>query len=218
MSVQSIVLYAPRLYAEETYSTNQDPESLTASLSDSTTLTDTDFKFVQDAILIIDAAIATNGIKPLAESMSMTEAALISALKILTDSLLVADASILIQQIKGLSEFIRVKDWVELNLQRADIWSVSPAFGVTPSQIHLYGPGVYYAVDYYGANPSVNWLLTTINATTWRNNESLNQGLTLYTESLYTQRLFGTTAVAGWTKPNSTAQQAWTNENGESHN
>jgi hypothetical protein len=218
MAVQNIVLYAPRLYASSTYATNQDPESMSVILSDSSVLTDTDFKFIADALSVLESAIVTDGVKALAESMSMTEQMLLDSVKILVDACTAQDAPLLLRQIKGLSEFILVKDWVEIKLLRAGIWQTTPAFGFRPSQIHLYGPGVYYAVDYYGANPTVNWLLITLNAATWRRNEATTLGETLYSETLYSQSLYGSVPTVGWTRPNSTARQAWTNENGESHN
>lgn len=218
MAVQTIVLSGNRLYDVPTYSTNQDPESLTANLSDSTSLTDTDFKFVKDAISIVDNAITRNSIKALAESLSMSETRLVSALKHLADAIITEDSSVLIQQIKGFSEFIRVKDWIELKLDRAGIWQSTPAFGFAPSQIHLYGPNVYYGFDYYAANPSVNWLLTALNSTTWLMTEAATQSETLYAQTLFSQSLFGSVPAVGWTNPISTAQQAWTNNNGESHN
>lgn len=217
MAVQNIVLYAPRLYASSTYASNEDPESLSLSLTDTTAITDTDFRFFQEALSILDAAITTNGTKALADAMNMTEARLFAATRELVD-LVSLDATLLLRQVKGLSEFIRIHDWVEIKLQRAGIWESTPAFGFAPSQIHLYGPGVYYGVDYYGANPSVNWFVTELNSTTWRGADNLVLGESLYSEQLFSQASYGSVPAVNWTKPLSTARQAWTNNNGESHN
>lgn len=218
MSIETEVLYGNRLYDAPTYSTNQDPESLSANLADSATLTDTGFQFLADALSILENAITVNGIKRLADSMSMTEAQLISAVKLLTDSTTVTDAVLHIAQIKALTDFIVVKDWVSLNLDRADIWQTTPAFGFNPSNIHCYGANVYYAVDFYSHNPTVNWLLQTLSTTTWQMQSSTEIQQSLYAQTYYGASPFSSTGTPGWTKPVATGQQAWTNANGESHN
>lgn len=218
MAVQTIVLYGSRLYDAETYSTNEDPESLTATLSDSMAIQDTGFQFLADAIAMLEAAITTDGIKALADSLSMTESQLIAATKILVDSIDVQDASVQLQQIKGLSDFILVKDWVELQLLRAGVWSESPAYGFRPSNIHLYGPGVYYGFDFYSSNPTVAWLIATPATTTWEMSPAVGASLPLYSQTQYGSQPYSGTPAVGWTKPISNARQNWTNENGESHN
>ena len=218
MAVQNIVLYAPRLYASSTYATNEDAESLELDLFDDTELTDTDFQFLKDVLTLLEAAIVTDGVKPLADSLSMTEEALINSIKALIEELSVEDAPLVLQQIKGLSDFILVKDWLALKLQRANIWQSTPAYGFRPSNIHNYGPGVYYAVDFYASNPTVNWLLSTPNTATWQMVEVSAVPDPLYAQVLYSQQGYGGSPSVGWTRPVSTARQAWINNNGESHN
>jgi hypothetical protein len=276
MAVQTIVLYAPRLYGVSTYSTNQDPESLSASLSDSVAMSDADtqaaIKALSEAIamaetwitsgtkslsdtatmsetlakalvkatmteslsmtdarviaavkalsdlMMLSDSLVTTGIKALTESATLTEGFLVSFLVEMSDDLLIDDAAVRIQQIKGLSDFILLNDWLELKLNKADVWDSHAAFGTRPSQIHLYGPGVYYGVDYYGSNPTVIWLPITANSTIWQTTEQSSQGETLYAEASYGQRAFGSVPAVGWTAPVSTARQAWVNFNGESHN
>lgn len=217
MSVQNIVLYGPRLYGSSTYSTNEDPESLSLNLTDTANIADAQFQFLQDALVLLESAITTDGIKALAESLSMTESMFLNAVRNFSDSLLLQDA-ILLQQIKGLSDFIIVKDWLDLKLDRANIWQSTPAYGFRPSNIHLYGPGVYYGFDFYAANPTVNWLLSTPNATTWSDNSQGATETPLYADVLYSQTTFGAIPAVGWTRPTSTTQRTWTNNNGESHN
>jgi hypothetical protein len=279
MAVQNIILYGDvtRLFDAETYATNQDPESFSATLSDATTLADAQIqdtikalaeaivtaetwiadggkvlsdsatlaetfvksldmatlveslslsdaqaisaeKALTDLIAVADTIATMSAVKPLSDAMTMTESRLIAAIKVLSDAMVVVDSSVQIAQIKGFSEFVRVTDWLELKLQRAGIWSVTPAFGVISSDIHLYGPGVYYGVDYYAANPRVNWLLSTPAAATWQSTEAATEGETLYADTLYSQSLYGSVPAVGWTKPDEMGQQAWTNQNGESHN
>lgn len=277
MAVQTIVLYAPRLYASSTFATNQDPESLSATLSDSMSMTDDErqlalkaiaeaitmaeawitagnkaltesttmtetfakavvmhtltdsfsatdarviaaTKALAEAMLIADTLVTTSGTKAFTESLTFTEQRLLQAVKVLVDTVTIDDLAIDILQDKGFPEFILIKDWIELKLQRANIWETTPAFGFAPSQIHLYGPGVYYGVDYYGANPSVNWLLVEANSATWHGPDSLVFGETLFSEVLYSQASYGAVPAVSWQTPVSTARQAWTNNNGESHN
>lgn len=277
MSVQTIVLYGNRLYDAETYSTNQDPQSLSAILSDAMAMTDSEkqnaikaiaeaitmaetrimsgtkvltdsstmietlakalimhtltdsvsmsdtrviaaTKALAEALAVADTLIVTTGTKALTESLTMTEQRLIAAVKILVDSLTVADATVNILQDKGLSDFILLKDWLELRWQKANVWQITPAYNFRPSSIHNYGPGVYYGVDFYSSNPSVNWLLQTASPATWQMTSLVVVTPPLYAQTLYAGKPYGATPAVGWTKPVNAGQQAWTNENGESHN
>ena len=168
MSVQNIVLYSSYLFGAPTYSTNLDPESFELDLSEIANLQDTGFQLLEDAISIIEDAIAKGAVKPLADSVSMTEDQFMSAVKALTDAIVAADG-VEFDQIKGLSDFILIKDWLSIRITKANIWQTTPAFGFRPSNIHLYGPGVFYGVDYYAANPTVNWLLSVRNSSNWKN-------------------------------------------------
>lgn len=277
MSVQNIVLYGAILYDPDTYSTNQDPQSFTATLTDTATLADLEIqnatkvaadaismaeawiasgkkvladsaamgetiakslamatlleslglsdarviaskKALADVIAVADTIVTLNATKAVTEAMTLTEQRLMAAVKILAESLTVSDAKIQLAQIKGLSDFALLKDWIELKLVRAGIWQSTPAFGFKPSNIHLYGPGVFYGVDFYASNPTVAWLVSTPAQTTWEMEPTVGAVLPLYGQTQYGPQPYSATPEASWTKPVSTARQAWTNANGESHN
>lgn len=276
MSVQTLVLFGSRLYDEPTYSANNDPESLTATLSDSMTMTDSEkqsaIKVIADAISMADAwktsgnkvlsdsttmtdtiakalimhtltdvvsmtdtrtlaaikalsealaiadTIRVTGTKGLSDSLTLVEQRLMSAVKILLDTLTVADLTVKLLPNRGLSEFIRLKDWLELKLLRANIWQSTPAYGLHPSALHLYGPGVYYGFDYYSSNPTVTWLLETRNTTVWQAQAFTVAEQSLYAQTFYGQSPFSTSGQTGWTKPIADTQPTWVNFNGESHN
>lgn len=277
MATQTIVLYGNRRYDKETYSTNQDPQSFIASLSDSVSMTDSEkqaaikalaeaitlaetwktsgnkvlsdsstmtetlakalimhaltdtvsmsdaehqaaVKAISDALTVADTIITRSATKALTESLTMTEQRLMSAITFLVDSLIVADSKISLQQIKGLTDFILVKDWVELKWKKADVWTATPAFNFRPSKIHNYGPGVYYGVDFYSSNPTVNWLLTAMNPATWKTTPTVLSQIQLYEKTSYGSKPYGSTPQVQWSKPTNTGKEAWTNNDGESHN
>ncbi len=277
MSIQTIVLFGNRLYDKTTYSTNQDPQSFSATLSDSMSMTDSEkqlaikaiaeaitmaeawitagnkvltdsatmtetlakalimhtltdtfsatdtrviaaTKALSEALAVADAIIVASATKSLSDNFTLTEQRLLQAVKVLVDSVTVEDSTISVRQIKGLSEFILLNDWLEMRWKKAEVWQSTPAFGFRPSHIHNYGPGVYYGVDFYSSNPSVNWLLQTANSAAWQMNTLEVPVLPLYAQTLFGQKPYGATPAVGWTKPDNTGRQAWTNENGESHN
>ena len=218
MSVQTIVLYGNRLHDKTAYSTNQDPQSFSLSLSEASTLADTGFQFLADSLALLDAAVRNDAIKALADSLGLTEQTLIASLKALSDELFVADSLAGFAYIKALSDFLRLKDWLELRLTRQNPWSSTATNAPRPSKIHNYGAGVYYGVDFYSSNPTVFWLLSAPNKATWESIPAVVPALPLYGAVLFGQKTFGSTPAVGWTKPVDTGKQAWQNANGESHN
>lgn len=224
MSVQTIILYGNRLYDVVTYSTNQDPQSFSATLSDTATLSDSEVqngnKALSDSATLADVQIVTTGIKGLSDTSTLAEilSFVQNSIRSMSDVLQIDDNKVSIQQIKGFSEFIRVKDWLELHLDKVGVWTSSPAFGTHPSRIHLYGPNVFYGVDFYSSNPTVNWLPITPNVTSWSSLPAEIPEIPLYGAVLYGQKTFGSKPSVAWTNPIPTGRQNWTNANGESHN
>lgn len=132
MSIQTEVLYGNRLYDKVTYSTNNDPESLSLSLSDSTSVTDSTTaesatKALAETITFTESLI-TSGIKALSDSTTMTEtfikklshafsdtttlsdAMVIRAIKVLSDAFVVTDSLIIKSSIKALSDTVTLSE------------------------------------------------------------------------------------------------------------
>lgn len=125
MSLTTDVLYGNRLYGQPTYSENNDPQSLSLPLSDSTTTSDS---IVDSATQIISDAmglteiLATSGIKVLSDSSSLTDllrtlagfnlleietlsdSTVIRVIKTLSDLFIVTDSLISVSALKMLSD------------------------------------------------------------------------------------------------------------------
>lgn len=106
MSIQTDVLYGNRLYAGPTYSSNNDPESLSLSLSDTATLTETRVDSINQVLadaMSLTETIAKAVTRSLADSTTMTDSEANNATKTLSESVTTSDASIR-TAIKALSE------------------------------------------------------------------------------------------------------------------
>jgi hypothetical protein len=79
MAVQNVVLYGDpsRLFDTETYASNQDPESLTATLSDSASLSESRIEDIgqvlADLVSMAEARLLADGIKPLTDASTLSE-------------------------------------------------------------------------------------------------------------------------------------------------
>jgi len=98
MSNQTLVLDGNRLYGAVTYSANNDPQTLTANLSDTSSLSEADV--FQPAKPLADSATLTDAIAKLVEmalsdASTLTEARIMNALKVLSDSSTLSDARVL---------------------------------------------------------------------------------------------------------------------------
>lgn len=95
MSIQTQVLDGNRLYGAVTYSDNNDPQTLTASLSDSSSMADADVtsgtKPLSDSETLTET-IAKLVQRALADSSTITETRILSAIKALSDSTTLTDA------------------------------------------------------------------------------------------------------------------------------
>lgn len=115
MSTQTEVLYGNRLYDQVTYSTNQDPQTFTATLSDSTSLSDarvidTITQALSDLATLSDARIITSGTKVLTDTETLSDSIAKTLSHALSDSTSVTDSTVVKTITKAISELITLSE------------------------------------------------------------------------------------------------------------
>lgn len=150
-------------------------QTLTASLSDSVTLSDSD---IVDAIkVLLDSVTMTDSIRKavatiFADSLTMTDVLAKLSEKSFTDNLSMVEAATF-QPTKVLADFLILKEWIAINLITATLW-INPGANEN-SYDTLYGAGTYgptlYGVRLYGGRRgnTGNWGVGQKRSEQWTN-------------------------------------------------
>lgn len=229
MATRTQVLYGNRLYGRVTYELNDDPQTFTATLSDSQASADADtitigrnFADTQSSSDLLVKLVA----KLLTETETMSDARVMLVQKILTETQGSSDAfTARIGQ--ALAETQPMTEARTFAVAKAFSESVTmtPTFtiqfivslvdGMTIIDNSVVIVQTKGFTDFVLLKEWVSIKLSRPNP--WTAAQHVELSLTLYAQPLYAQKLFGATPTTAWAFPNS-RQRAWTNSDGQNIN
>jgi len=219
MSNQTVVLYGNRLYDNITYSSNQDPQTFSASLSDSTSLTDarildTITQLLADIQALIDTRLFSSQ-KILADTENLSE----NLIKLLnhsfSDSISLSDSEVLLNKkvlqdtisaLESIITTIGIKALLEtLTLTESRFFQTSRILLET-LVLHELSITVHESTTLADFTILNEWLSLKLNrANIWTSksaSETVNAILEIYDKSLYDKPLYSGMAGIDWIIPN----------------
>lgn len=174
MSTNLPIPYATYTYASELYANSFVGETFVATLSDSITGTEADviqaIKALAESLALSDSDIKKIT-KVLSDSTTITDAISKLPRKSFSDALVTADSTVTISTIKSLLDFLVIKEWIAIDLEKNITW-VQPG-GNENIFDTLYGKYLYGRNSgitlYGGARPTANWGLGQKRSEEWTN-------------------------------------------------
>lgn len=183
------------------YASGYVPQTFSVTLSDSVTGTEADLvnitKALSESVTLSEAQIATI-IKILADSSTVSDSTVVKTIeKVLTETVSVGDQKTIFFTIKQLSDFLVLKEWISIRLNKQITW-VNPPADTTSWLAGSAAPAATWA------NPSTN---ANIFDTLWGK----------YTYGGRNVLWGGLKPLASWSK-GTRGQSPWTNEDGHKYN
>lgn len=217
MALLTDVLYGNRLYSQETYSSNEDPESLSILLSDSTPMTESTVDSINqvlaDALSSSDALI-TLSIAALSDTITITEQDLFQIQAYLSDSINILDSRVAILRTKPITDFIILNEWISIVLAKANIWATQSAQSSTTTDEVLYSIPEYDR-NLYSSSPITLWQQGEEASVIWTAENSTAITLPLYSQVLYAKSLYGSMPTVVWKDESIPVGENFTNFDGQ---
>lgn len=110
-------------------------------------------KALIETLILSESLVKTVLLNTFSETLTTAETFAIIFYRTLLDALSILDSQIIFTATKGLTEFILLKEWISIRLQKADPWQVQ---AVTQRNIPVYGT-ILYDQSLYGFTPNVVW-------------------------------------------------------------
>ena len=132
-------------------------KTLYHQLSDAASISDAKListvKVILETLTLSETLAKTIILGTFSETLTLAQSFAIIFYRLLVDTLTILESRLLFTATKGLTEFILLKEWISVRLQKADPWQVKAA---TQRNIPVYG-SILYDQSLYGFTPDVVW-------------------------------------------------------------